>query len=317
MHKMVRAILFLAFFAAAVLSGCDRTPSTPFAEPTATFALGLPATKPPQMTATLTATIPSVPTPTPASTRVNACPDAPAIRIAANSWVHVSLEPPLSSNVRKDPGLDGERTTRLAPGQIVWVSDGPRCADGYTWWFVRTFDFENGWTAEGDAENYWLLPVDESFFYNTEKPSASSKKVLTQGSTYRVTLAGTYSMWVKEQWTDAGVCIRGDYEIAPIFPTVGKVNGPVGADAYARFARPFYGPCATTYEPGETVSQIQFSSDGGATYKLAVPYSAQYRQDHTYTYVVNGHGYPLFIRLDDGVLEDNYGQILVLIEKME
>jgi hypothetical protein len=216
---------------------------------------------------TLEATLASTSAPTPATS----CADAPAIQISANSWAHVSLFPPLASNVRKDPGLDGKLVSRLAPGQIVWVMEGPRCADGYAWWLVRDNDYQQGWTAEGNAENYWLLPSQDSFYYDTDKPSASSHMVLTQGQSYRVTLSGTYSMWVRAQWTDAGVCIRGNFEIAPIFPTVGKENGPVGADAYARFARPFYGPCATAYEPGETVSQIQFSIDGGGTYALAVP----------------------------------------------
>jgi hypothetical protein len=315
MNKHFVTILCLALINIAVLSGCERTTPTSFSEPTATFAIGWPATKTPILTATSTqmATL----TATPAPTSASSCADAPAIRLTANSWAHVSLVPPLSSNVRKEPGLEAERVSRLAPGQIVWVMEGPRCADGYAWWLVRDSDYQQGWTAEGDTENYWLLPTQDSVFYNTDQPSASSHMVLAQGQNYRVTLSGTYSLWVRAQWTDAGVCIRGNFEVAPLFPSAGKENGPVGADAYARFARPFYGPCATTFEPGETISQIQLSTDGGATFALAVPISAQYRPDHTYVYEVKGHGYPLAIRLDDGVLQDNYGQILVLIEKAE
>jgi hypothetical protein len=39
----------------------------------------------------------------------------------------------------------------------VRVEDGPRCADGYAWWFVRNLDGLEGWTAEGDAAGYWLV----------------------------------------------------------------------------------------------------------------------------------------------------------------
>jgi len=314
MNKINRTTLCLVIFAAMLINGCVRaTPShTAKPEPTSTFVLGRPVdthTPSPTFTLTLTAT--------PTATSIAACPGAPAITIKEKVYAQVSSNPPLYSDVRKDPGLGGEQIGRLKPGQIIWVADGPRCADGYAWWLIRSLDDLEGWTAEGDAKNYWLLLPDDQFFYDTDKQNASSLIKLFVGQKYRVTLAGTYSLWVPAQWTDPGVCIRGNAEPLPMFPSPGKANGPIGADACYHFARPFYGPCQADFEKGETISRIMFSTNGGVTYSLAVPVVAQYRKDHTYTYEVTGEGYPLSIRLDDSVLDDNYGQILVMIEKTE
>jgi len=130
-------------------------------------------------------------------------------------------------------------------------------------------------------------------------------------------MSGTYSLWIPEQWSDQGVCIRGKSEFRPMFPSPGKRNGQVGADPYYRFARPFYGNCDYKIEPGETISAIMFSLDGGRTFSIPIPVVPQYREDHSYVYEVIGQGYPLKVRLDDTPLDDNYGQILVMIDRIE
>jgi len=223
----------------------------------------------------------------------------------------------LFSNLRSEPGLKGEWIAKLKPGQAIWIVDGPRCADGYTWWFVRSLEKLEGWTAEGDSANYWILEFHDTFLYDTNDQSSRSNVVLNQGQKYRITMSGTYSLWVPEQWTDNGVCIRGDSESTPMYPSPGKTNGPVGADPYYRFARPFYGPCQNALEPGETISAMMFSTDGGLNYSIPLPIIAQYRRDHTYVYKVNGQGYPLNVKLDDAVLNDNYGQIFIMIEEAD
>jgi len=244
------------------------------------------------------------------------CPGAPAISIKRNAWAQISLHPPISNNVRSEPGLKGERIGILKPGETVLIVDGPRCADGFTWWFVRSLAGLEGWTAEGDATGYWLLQLFYAFFYDTVDRSSTSYVVLDEGQKYRIVMSGTYSLWVPEQWTDQGVCIRGKSELRPMFPSPRKTNGWVGADPYYRFARPFYGPCQKLLDPGETISAMMFSLDGGKNYSIPIPMIPEYREDHTYTYVVIGQGYPLKVKLDDAVLDDNYGQIFVIIEKI-
>jgi hypothetical protein len=317
-------LLLLALFASA----CTPSPAkiqTAIAETqakwTETPAQTPYSTNTPAHTHTPAATVTTAPTITQATTATaipaTMCPGAPAISISRNAWAQISLQPPLSSNVRSEPGLKGEKIRKLKPGDPVWIVDGPRCADGYAWWFVHSINGLEGWTAEGDAENYWLLPLYDAFYYDTADQSSTSKVVLYQGQKYRITMSGTYSLWVPQQWTDPGVCIRGKSEPFPMFPSPGKSNGPVGADPFYRFARPFYGPCEKLLDPSEKISAMMFSVNGGNNYSIPVPVIAQYRKNHTYIYEVVGQGYPLKIKLDDAVLNDNYGQIFIMIEKTD
>jgi hypothetical protein len=248
------------------------------------------------------------------------CPGAPKLSLKPGDWAQVSLDPPLPNHIRRQPGLSSELIGSIQPGETVRILEGPLCADGYAWWFVRSLDGLEGWTAEGgasvagEAPNYWLLPPLDVFFYDTVDLSSTSKVVLNEGQKYRIILSGTYSFWGPEQWTDQGVCIRGESEPLPMFPSPGKTNGPVGADPFYRFARPFYGACEKLLDSSETVSPLMFSLDGGKNYSIPVPMAAKYREDHTYTYTVIGQGYPLKVRLDDAPLDDNYGQIFVVID---
>ena len=275
---------------------------------------------PPTPTATQTP-LPKRPSVTPTVTRtpivtdrVTACPGAPAILNRPETWVQISLYPPVSNYVRLEPSLNGEPIGKLKAGEVALIEAGPRCADDFTWWFVRSLTGLKGWTAEGDAANYWLIQPLDAFFYDTVDQSSTAHVVLNEGQKYRIILSGTYSLWIPQQWTDRGVCIRGEAEPLPKFPSPGKMNGLVGADPFYRFARPFYGPCQELTDPNETISTMMFSLDGGNSYSIPVPMVSEYRPDHTYTYEVIGQGQPLMVRLDDAPLDDNYGQIFVVIE---
>jgi hypothetical protein len=315
---LASGLLFLALFASACApaspippGGRTLTPTSP-PRPTATV---IPA---PTNTPVPTATAAPKATSTPLGNgQVTKCPGAPEISNKLNTWAQISLYPPLYSNIRSAPGLNGERLGKLKPGEPVWIVDGPSCTDGYTWWFVHSAAGLEGWTAEGDAENYWIIQLHDAFYYDTVDQSSTSKVVLYQGQKYWINLAGTYSQWFPPQWTDSGVCIRGKAELLPMFPSSGKTNGMVGADPFYRFARPFYGPCQKITDASETISPVMFSLDGGNTYSIAMPVIAKYRQDHAYRYEVIGQGYPLRVRLDDAPLEDNYGQLFITIEKAD
>lgn len=49
----------------------------------------------------------------------------------------------------------------LYPGVPVTILDGPRCASGWVWWYVRDDSGRiQGWTAEGDGPAVpWLVPT--------------------------------------------------------------------------------------------------------------------------------------------------------------
>lgn len=79
-------------------------------------------------------------------------------RLAAGMWARIPPDPRLPNNVRAEPGIAGMRVGQLTAGQVFAVVDGPRCADGYVWWQVESGAL-SGWTAEGDAADYWIEPL--------------------------------------------------------------------------------------------------------------------------------------------------------------
>jgi|GEM_PF-1497245 len=127
-----------------------------------------PSTQTPTTTATSIPTRTSVPTRTASFTctgtpiendRVVTCPGAPEISLKIDDWAIVSLDPSIPNNVRSQPNRSGEVIGQIQPGENVLVLDGPRCTDGYTWWFIHSVTGIEGWTAEGDATGYWLIPI--------------------------------------------------------------------------------------------------------------------------------------------------------------
>jgi hypothetical protein len=71
---------------------------------------------------------------------------------------HGRVLPGDPNNVRIQPSRASEVLDRVSAGNTFWVMAGPVCADGYVWWQVE-YSGIIGWTAEGDATDYWLAPV--------------------------------------------------------------------------------------------------------------------------------------------------------------
>lgn len=87
------------------------------------------------------------------------CLNAPSTRLRVGLFAYVNPDPPLPNNVRSDAGKDFTFIGDIEPGKAMKILDGPKCADGWVWWKVRTLENELvGWTAEGDQQNYWLIP---------------------------------------------------------------------------------------------------------------------------------------------------------------
>jgi hypothetical protein len=104
--------------------------------------------------------LPSVtPLPSPTATSLAGCPGTLPFRLQVGQSGYVRQDPPLANRVRSEPGREAEILGQLMPGEKFSVLDGPRCADGWAWWQVRSQVQElEGWTSEGDAEVYWLVP---------------------------------------------------------------------------------------------------------------------------------------------------------------
>jgi hypothetical protein len=87
------------------------------------------------------------------------CVDSPPTRLRVGLFAYVNPDPPLPNNIRSEAGKDQALTGEVLPGRAMEILDGPKCADGWVWWQVRTLETELvGWTAEGDHESYWLVP---------------------------------------------------------------------------------------------------------------------------------------------------------------
>jgi hypothetical protein len=119
-------------------------------------AISEPTKKPTATKAKLTESV----TDTPGSTSV-ACTGAPPTRLSVGLFAYVNPEPPLPNNLRSNPGESNELIGYIEPGQAMKILEGPECADGWIWWKVNTLETDlTGWTAEGDGQNYWLIPCE-------------------------------------------------------------------------------------------------------------------------------------------------------------
>lgn len=99
-----------------------------------------------------------VPSPTPRVVVWQPCPEAPTSRLKVGDMAYVTKDPPVPNRVRKDPNKDAEVLGHITPGGSMKILEGPTCAEGWVWWKVKNADLE-GWTAEGDKETYWLVPL--------------------------------------------------------------------------------------------------------------------------------------------------------------
>jgi len=91
------------------------------------------------------------------------------------------LSPGEPNRVRAAAGLHGRVLGQIEVGDRVSILDGPVCADGYIWYRVNT-PYHTGWTAEGDAGEYWLIPASSSQSSSGRQGASSSSSGSTSGS---------------------------------------------------------------------------------------------------------------------------------------
>ncbi|GAB4548807.1 MAG: hypothetical protein OHK0023_12450 [Anaerolineae bacterium] len=63
------------------------------------------------------------------------------------------------NNLRAEAKLNSVRIGRLLAETVFQVEQGPVCADGYTWWYVRNGTMV-GWTVEADNVTYFVEPIE-------------------------------------------------------------------------------------------------------------------------------------------------------------
>jgi len=74
--------------------------------------------------------------------------------LSVGSYVKVSGTAGLGLRLRLQPGLDAESQFLGVEDEIFFIEEGPKEADGYTWWFlVAPFEENrNGWAAANYLE---------------------------------------------------------------------------------------------------------------------------------------------------------------------
>lgn len=85
--------------------------------------------------------------------------DCPASRLHVGSQAFVSLDTGENA-IRSEPDTNPSDNIlgRAQPGEQLEVIGGPVCNYGWVLWEVRTEGGLEGWTPEGDGEEYWLVP---------------------------------------------------------------------------------------------------------------------------------------------------------------
>ncbi len=87
----------------------------------------------------------------------DACGNAKPTRLWVGGRAYVVYDPPYRNIVRTDAGKSYKEVGRLEPGQEMDIVGGPVCANGMRYWQIESARVD-GWTAEGDADDYWLAP---------------------------------------------------------------------------------------------------------------------------------------------------------------
>lgn len=143
-------------------SGLVIITATPESIPTAflaTAALVISAQPQPTIPAPIVPVVTTAISATATLTTWNACAGTYPSQLRIGNRSMVSLNPPLSNNVRDQPLKTAKFLFAIPPGEIVDIIDGPGCSGNWVWWLIRTANVRTGWTAEGDGTDYWLIPA--------------------------------------------------------------------------------------------------------------------------------------------------------------
>jgi hypothetical protein len=101
---------------------------------------------------------PATPTPEASTPGDGAMPSPPAGAISVGAYVEITGTSGEGLRLRDQPGLDGKLLLLGSETEIFRVADGPKDADGYTWWYL-TGPFDD--TRKGWAVSNYLQVVQK------------------------------------------------------------------------------------------------------------------------------------------------------------
>ena len=88
------------------------------------------------------------------------CPGYHVSQLHVGDYAIVNVESDLPNRVRSAPNRDSQVLGVIAPGETMFILDGPECANDWVWWYVSAEDQQlQGWTSEGDHFEYWVMPL--------------------------------------------------------------------------------------------------------------------------------------------------------------
>jgi hypothetical protein len=159
------------------------------------------------------------------------------------------------------------------------------------------------------AKPYFLDAYDR----NTDAYAGPLKtKRLAKRVPYKLAVQGTFSLRSAQQLRENPLC--GAPEPQPLFPTLGRPNGPVIGDAEFLFAD-IAENCAAR---GSLITGTVLEIRVGNKFKNKAPIGGQGdapAADHLYTYAVKGKGKLARFRLYDKFTIDNYGRLRIKISR--
>ncbi|WNG33555.1 hypothetical protein F0U61_07920 [Archangium violaceum] len=167
------------------------------------------------------------------------------------------------------------------------------------------------------ADNYGRVQIsvqaaeEELWLDARSNTPIRSEMVLARGKPYRVTMQGTYSAW---NFPKTGAK-SGKPEPTPMFNSPKGANKLVGVDPEFVFAWPPGSGLEKSKEPAPLRNgSIQFSLDGGKTWKHPASTASFNEKDHKYTYELAGDDNALQVRIVDSPYADNYGRVQILVQ---
>lgn len=83
------------------------------------------------------------------------CPSGPLARLSVEGEAEVIIG---SLRVRDAGNLNANEVLNIVRGDRVTITGAPVCSDGFLWWPIQLQDGSTGWTAEGNATQYFLEP---------------------------------------------------------------------------------------------------------------------------------------------------------------
>ncbi len=99
-------------------------------------------------------------TPVPKLPPGEVCQGSYPTQFRLGDFAEVNPSPPIPNRVRVEPNLHAKIVGEIGPYTRMQLIEGPVCTDGWVWWKIKVENNDlTGWTAEGDGENYWLIPL--------------------------------------------------------------------------------------------------------------------------------------------------------------